>query len=59
MGQIASPTRGAAGFLAVQLFDVYEFERFAVPRAAESDLLLVNLFREPIAHRCARIRLMN
>ncbi|GFG62526.1 hypothetical protein MKUB_00160 [Mycobacterium kubicae] len=35
-------------FLAVQLFDVYEFERFAVPRAAESDLLLVNLFREPI-----------
>ena len=35
-------------FLAVQLFDVYEFERFAVPRAAESDFLLVNLFREPI-----------
>src|SRR6516164_3129295 len=35
-------------FLLVQLFDVYEFERFAVPRAAESDFLLVNLFREPI-----------
>src|SRR6516164_5990217 len=35
-------------FLLVQVFDVYEFERFAVPRAAESDFLLVNLFREPI-----------
>src|SRR6516165_6221217 len=35
-------------FLLVQLFDVYEFERFAVPRAAESDFLLVNLFREPM-----------
>ena len=35
-------------FLVVQVFDVYEFERFAVPRAAESDFLLVNLFREPI-----------
>jgi integrase/recombinase XerD len=32
----------------VQVFDVYEFERFAVPRAGESDFLLVNLFREPI-----------
>lgn len=35
-------------FLVVQVFDVYEFERFAVPRAGESDFLLVNLFREPI-----------
>ena len=35
-------------FLLVQAFDGYEFERFAVPRAAESDFLLVNLFREPI-----------
>jgi integrase/recombinase XerD len=35
-------------FLVVQVFDVYEFERFAAPRAAESDFLLVNLFREPI-----------
>jgi integrase len=35
-------------FLVVQVFDVYDFERFAVPRAGESDFLLVNLFREPI-----------
>ena len=35
-------------FLVVQVFDVYEFERFAVPRAGESDFLLVNLFREPV-----------
>src|SRR6201993_4746427 len=35
-------------FLVVQVFDVYEYERFAVPRAGESDFLLVNLFREPI-----------
>jgi integrase/recombinase XerD len=35
-------------FLLVQVFDVHEFERFAVPRAGESDFLLVNLFREPI-----------
>ena len=35
-------------FLVVQAFDGYEFERLAVPRAGESDFLLVNLFREPI-----------
>jgi integrase len=35
-------------FLVVQVVDAYEFERFAVPRACESDFLLVNLFREPI-----------
>jgi integrase len=35
-------------FLAVQAFDGYEFERLAVPRAAECDFLLVNLFREPV-----------
>ena len=35
-------------FLVVQAFDVYEFERLAVPRAGESDFVLVNLFREPI-----------
>lgn len=35
-------------FLVVQVVDAYEFERFAVPRARESDFLLVNLFREPI-----------
>jgi integrase/recombinase XerD len=34
-------------FLVVHAFDVYEFERLAVPRA-ECDFLLVNLFREPI-----------
>ncbi len=35
-------------FLGVQAVDGYAFERCAVPRAAESDFLLVNLFREPI-----------
>jgi integrase/recombinase XerD len=35
-------------FLLVQAFDAYEFERLAVGRAAESDFVLVNLFREPI-----------
>ena len=32
----------------VQAFDAYEFERLAVARAAESDFVLVNLFREPV-----------
>ncbi len=35
-------------FLVVQAFDGYEFERLAVPRAAGSDFVLVNLFREPL-----------
>ena len=35
-------------FVTVQAFDAYEFERLAVPRAASSDFVLVNLFREPI-----------
>jgi len=35
-------------FLVVQAFDGYEFERLAVPRAAECDFVLVNLFREPV-----------
>jgi integrase len=35
-------------FVVVQAFDGYEFERLGVPRAAESDFLLVNLRREPI-----------
>jgi integrase/recombinase XerD len=34
-------------FLVVQAFDAYEFERLGVPRAAASDFVLVNLFREP------------
>ena len=34
--------------LAVQAFDACVFERFAVPAAAGSDLLLVNLFRAPM-----------
>jgi site-specific recombinase XerD len=32
----------------VQAFDGYEFERLAVPAVAESDFVLVNLFREPV-----------
>jgi hypothetical protein len=35
-------------FLTVQAFDTYEFERLAVPGAAGSDLVLVNLFRHPV-----------
>jgi integrase/recombinase XerD len=35
-------------FLVVQAFDGYEFERLAVPRAGESDFVLVNLFRGPV-----------
>lgn len=35
-------------FLVVQAFDGYEFERLTVPRAGESDFVLVNLFREPV-----------
>jgi site-specific recombinase XerD len=35
-------------FLLVQAFDAYEFERLSVARAAGSDFVLVNLFREPI-----------
>ncbi len=34
--------------LVVQAFDAYAFERLAVPAAADSDFLLVNLFRAPI-----------
>ena len=32
----------------MRAFDAYEFERLAVPRAADNDFVLVNLFREPI-----------
>lgn len=35
-------------FLVVQAFDTYQFERMRVPRAAESDFVFVNLFREPL-----------
>lgn len=35
-------------FLVVQAFDDYEFERLAVPAAAGSDFVLVNLFRPPV-----------
>jgi len=35
-------------FLVVRAFDTYEFERMRVARAADSDFVLVNLFREPL-----------
>jgi len=35
-------------FLVVQAFDAYDFERSAMPRAYDSDFVLVNLFAEPI-----------
>lgn len=35
-------------FLVVQAFDDYDFERMGVPAAAESDFVLVNLFRDPV-----------
>ncbi len=37
-----------ADFLVVQAFDGYEFERMAVPEAAGSDFVLVNLARDPV-----------
>ena len=36
------------GFLTVQAFDSYEFERMTVPAAASSDFVFVNLFRAPL-----------
>ncbi|MGH3163061.1 MAG: tyrosine-type recombinase/integrase, partial [Streptosporangiaceae bacterium] len=35
-------------FIIVLAFDTYEFERMRVSRAAGSDFVLVNLFREPV-----------
>jgi site-specific recombinase XerD len=35
-------------FLTVQAFDTYQLERMTVPRAAASDFVVVNLFREPV-----------
>jgi integrase/recombinase XerD len=35
-------------FLTVQAFDTYAFERMGVPRAADVDFVLVNLFRAPL-----------
>jgi integrase len=35
-------------FFTVLAFDTYEFERMRVPAAAESDFVLVNLFRAPL-----------
>jgi integrase/recombinase XerD len=35
-------------FLVVQACDTYELERARVPRAAGSDFVFVNLFREPV-----------
>jgi site-specific recombinase XerD len=35
-------------FLVVQAFDAYELERLAVGGAADSDFVLVNLFRDPV-----------
>jgi integrase/recombinase XerD len=43
-------------FLVVAAFDGYEFERLSVPRAGESDFLLVNLFVSRSVCRCARTR---
>jgi site-specific recombinase XerC len=49
-GAVAKSRRQRAvplDFVTVQAFDTYEFERMRVPRAADSDFVLVNLFREP------------
>jgi integrase/recombinase XerD len=35
-------------FLTVQAFDTYALERARVPRSADGDFVLVNLFREPV-----------
>jgi site-specific recombinase XerD len=50
-GAVAKSRRQRAvplDFVTVQAFDTYEFERARVPRAADSDFVLVNLFREPV-----------
>ena len=50
-GRGRSPAGSAAvplDFLVVRAFDTYEFERMRVPRAADSDFVFVNLFREPL-----------
>ncbi len=50
-GAVAKSRRQRAvplDFAVVQAFDTYEFERMRVPRAADSDFVLVNLFREPV-----------
>ena len=49
-GAIAKSRRQRAvplDFVTVQAFDSYQFERMAVPAAASSDFVLVNLFRPP------------
>ena len=49
-GAIAKSRRQRAvplDFVTVQAFDSYEFERMTVPAAVSSDLVFVNLFREP------------
>jgi integrase/recombinase XerD len=50
-GAVAKSRRQRAvplDFAVVQAFDTYEFERMRVPRAADSDFVLVHLFREPV-----------
>jgi site-specific recombinase XerD len=50
-GAVAKSRRQRAvplDFAVVQAFDTYELERLRVPRAAASDFVLVNLFREPV-----------
>ena len=45
-------------FLVVQAFDDYEFERFAVPRAGESDFCWSTCFGNLLGRRCDRTRSM-
>lgn len=50
-GAVAKSRRQRAvplDFVTVQAFDTYEFERLAVPAAAASDFVFVNLFRGPV-----------
>ncbi len=46
-GQVPASARRSVDVLSVQAFDAYEMEKLAVPRAAGSDFVLVNLLREP------------
>jgi hypothetical protein len=48
VGEKPAAAGGAAGFLTVQAFDTYQFERMTVPAAAGSDFAFVNLFRPPV-----------
>ena len=53
LGEVPAFASGADGFMVVRSLDVYLLER-EEPGAAESDYLLVILFRAPLGLRCSQ-----